>query len=72
MASDHITCGSKIIRFEFLHDDVKGISNPNLAMLLKDWRLGIRSHGVLTKEEENFLKQLVSENFFKLYEAWDI
>jgi len=72
MASDHIMCGSKIIKYEFLHEDVEGISNPDLGGLLKDWKVGTRNQGVLTKEEENFLEKLVADNYYKIYQSFDI
>lgn len=72
MTSDYLDSGSKIIRFEFMQDDVEGISNPDLPYLLRDWRTDKRNHGILDEEKTDFLKSLVSDTYYRVYEDWDI
>jgi hypothetical protein len=55
-----------------MHDDVKEITNPNLPNLLKSWTVGKRNYGVLDQEKEDLLKELTSENFYKIYSDWHI
>jgi hypothetical protein len=72
MAFDYLSSGNKILRYEYMHDDVKEITNPNLPNLLKSWTVGKRNYGVLDQEKEDLLKELTSENFYKIYSDWHI
>jgi hypothetical protein len=72
LVSDYINSRNKIIRFESMHNDLAGLSDTSLPKLLKNWRPEIRNNGVLTKAKENFLKDLVAETFYKVYQDWDI
>jgi hypothetical protein len=72
LVADYINSGNKIIRFEFMRDDLTSLPHPGLSKLLKHWRGGIRNHSVLSKEKETFLQNSVAENFYKIYPDWDI
>ncbi|MEE4109759.1 MAG: HMG-box domain-containing protein [Halieaceae bacterium] len=72
MTEDYLSAGCKIIRFEFMHDDVAGIRNPDLSYLLRDWRTGTRNNGVLSSEREAFLHDLVKATYDRIYDDWSI
>lgn len=72
MTSDYLDSGSKIIRFEFIHDDVKGITNPDLPYLLRSWRTDKRNYGILDAEKVSLLEDLVRETYYRVYDEWDI
>jgi len=72
MAFDYLSSGNAIIRYEFMNGDVKAITSPNLAELLKNWTTGKRNHQVLSQEKEQLLRSLVSEHFYMIYSDWAI
>ncbi len=72
MTSDYLESGCRIVRFEYMQDDVKGLSNPDLPALLKHWRTDVRNNNVLPHDKEGLMKELVSDTYSRIYKAWDI
>jgi hypothetical protein len=67
---EHIEMKNTIVRFEYTNKDSRKIKDEKMRRTLS----GIRnnSHKMLNKKFENYLKELVSENYFKIYKRWDI
>lgn len=72
MAADYIDSGASIIRFEHMQEDAREVSNPNLGILFKRWRSGLRNYDVLPADRTRLLEDLVAENYYKLYHQWEI
>jgi hypothetical protein len=66
---DFIESRNYIYRFEYMPDE---LNNLWLKSVLKGWDNTRRNPGKLDKDLELLLKDLVSDNFYKLYEDWDM
>lgn len=70
--NDFLSSGNKILRYEFFYKDL-----PYNAAIKKDFRnfdfdTEKRNHGELHPKLEFKLKMLVNDNFYKMYDSWDI
>jgi len=72
IAEDVIGGNVKIVRHEFAEVDTKDIENDNIKMALRGLYSSERFHGILRPKYERLLKELVSDNYFKIYDEWDI
>lgn len=53
-------------------EDSKGLGDEELEAIFKDWKSSKRNYGVLKPDNEAYLKSLVKDNYFRLYEKWQI
>jgi hypothetical protein len=72
IVNDFMLSKNKIIRYEFFYRDL-----PYNAALKKDFRnfnfdTEKRNHGELLPKLEPQLKHLVNDNFYKIYDSWEI
>lgn len=62
----------RIIRYEYAREDSEGLGDEILEAIFKDWKSSKRNYGVLKPDNEAYLKSLVKDNYFRLYEKWQI
>lgn len=69
MVDDFIRSGNVVYRFEYMPDE---IIDDWLCDRLKGWNNELRHYNGIHKELEEELEELVSKNFYQLYDDWEI
>ncbi len=69
MTDDFLRSGNPIFRFEYMPGN---IIDPWLQSRLEGWDNTKRNHGVLDKSLELQLESYVADNYYSLYDGWDI
>jgi len=72
IAKDAIEGGVGILRHEYITQDMKDIEDAKAKEVLGGLYLNERFHGVLKPEFEQQLKELTADNYFKIYDKWEI
>lgn len=72
IAKDAIEGSVGILRHEYIIQDMKGIEDVKIKEVLGGLYSKERFHGILKPEYEEQLKELVSDNYFKIYDRWNI
>lgn len=67
MVTDFIKSGNVVYRFEYMPEEIE---IPWLQKALQGWDNSKRNLGRLGYEREIRLKQLVADNYYKLYDHW--
>lgn len=72
LTTDLMAGGIKIIRYEYAEEDSKGLGDEELELIFKNWKSYKRNYGILKPDIEAYLKRLVENNYFRIYEKWKI
>lgn len=72
IVNDAIRGGLTIVRFEYAKEDSLKLKDERLKAVFADWIEGKRNYEMLTKDQENYFKKLVSNIYFQIYERWDV
>jgi len=72
IAVDAIEGNVKIIRHEHAVEDAKDIKDANARRFIGGLFSSQRMHGVVRPEFEQQLKVLTADNYFKIYDKWEI
>ncbi len=72
IAIDAIEGGVKIIRHEYATEDAKSVKDPKIRKVFEGLHSDERFCGILKPEFEQQLKTLTTENYFKIYDKWEI
>ena len=72
IAVDAIEGKVKIIRHEYASQDARGIEDAKIRKVFEGLHSNERFPGVLKPEFEQQLKELTADNYFKLYDKWEI
>jgi len=75
IVSDDLKGGADIIRFEYAAKDILKTNMSDgdpLKKLFLNWKSSIRNYNILDKDIEKYLEELVAENYYKIYDKWDI
>ena len=72
IAVDAIEGEAKIIRHEYATEDAKAIKDAKIRRIFDGLHPHERFPGVLKPEFEQRLKELTADNYFKMYEKWEI
>jgi len=72
IAKDAIEGEVKIIRHEYATEDAKIIKDAKIRQVFDGLHPGERFHGFLKPEFEQQLRELTADNYFKMYEKWEI
>lgn len=72
IAEDAIGGDIKIIRHEYATQDAGIIRDTTIRKVFEGLYSGERFHGVLKPEFEQQLKELTADNYFKIYNKWEI
>ena len=67
---EHIKLKTKIIRFEYTKNDSNVINNNVMRNALSG--INNNTHKILSNKFGDYLKELVSDNYFQIYKEWDI
>lgn len=72
LTTDLLDGGVPIIRYEYAKEDSRGLGDKELELIFKDWISSKRNYGILKPDIEAYLKSLVANNYFRIYEKWKI
>ncbi len=70
IAGEALQVGSRVVRFEFMVKDCKSISR--MRSIAKVWKSGKRNRGILRRDLEELLHELVHDEYYQLYHKWGI
>lgn len=72
IAKDAIEGNIKIVRHEYVEEDTESIENDGVKKILRGLYSSERHHGILEPKYEEQLEALVADNYYKVYDRWDI
>jgi hypothetical protein len=72
IVDDFLNSENKILRYEYAYDDAKRYGLKDGLGVIKKIRSSRRNSNELTKDQENFYRELTGENFKEIYKKWDI